>query len=646
MSEMSKSAADTAGVSFIPRALAREPAGADTVHPWAVAAIPMIAVISVLIDLASPPEIETSIVYASIVIPGLWLRGKPLVFALAALASPLSLAGMLLSEPFVPIGWTDALNRGIGLVAIWTAAYLIGRILDGRTASTTPAEISSRQSAALQAAQARYRKEADKRLHLEDALRHLERVCDASPEPILRFGEDGVLIYANKAGLPIMDAMECRLGQQAAASWCAMIANVLAYDRPQFTELRHDGRIIDVLISPVAETRSVHVFARDMTERRRIESELRRGERRFYAFMESVNMAVVVCRDFSPLYANKAFVRMFGFDHMHDVWRLPSLAPLFDDDDFASIRAAQTKVLGGPREHVQLETRFQRHGVEQGIAECDIYSIDWDGEPAICLTLDDVTLERKSQTRLAEMQRLASLGQMATNIAHELNQPLNIIRMAADGTSELIDEGEDVSRDFLSQKLNTIAAQTSRAASIVEQMRILSHAQAGDMQKIDPVDVVQRSLTARGCKLSAKGIDLRMESGNTDDVVASPTSIDKIIDAVIDNTVDAVARCDWKTRGQKPTFHVSVSPSGERDGTSIKLRDNAGGISTDVIGNIFDPFFTTKVVGQGMGVGLAVAMSLARSMGAEIEARNTGDGAEIELYLPAGGKDQASRLIV
>ena len=116
------------------------------------------------------------------------------------------------------------------------------------------------------------------------------------------------------------------------------------------------------------------------------------------------------------------------------------------------------------------------------------------GEPiGIRGTIQDVTKQKRTQAQLIQSSKLATLGEMAAAMAHELNQPLNVIRMAADSTIERIEEGK-ADAQYLGVKLGRISAQTERAARIIDHMRIFGREMGEKPEAFDPRQVVNDAL--------------------------------------------------------------------------------------------------------------------------------------------------------
>ena len=244
----------------------------------------------------------------------------------------------------------------------------------------------------------------------------------------------------------------------------------------------------------------------------------------------------------------------------------------------------------------------------------------------------DVKERNHAQTQLIQSAKLATLGEMATSLAHELNQPLNVIRMAADSTLERIDDGE---RDFdnVHAKLERISRQTVRAAAIIDHMRIFGRKSDGELQSIDPRDAVEGALSIMTERLRLHSIDLSMDLPDScTSVVGHAVQLEQVILNILGNAFDALEGRDF-AQGPK-SIDIRIADRSAEGNVEIVVEDTGGGIKDEVITRLFEPFVTTKEIGKGTGLGLSISYGIVTDMGGTIEAGNTERGTQIKITLP------------
>jgi C4-dicarboxylate-specific signal transduction histidine kinase len=239
------------------------------------------------------------------------------------------------------------------------------------------------------------------------------------------------------------------------------------------------------------------------------------------------------------------------------------------------------------------------------------------------------TLEKDKLTaQIIQASKLATLGEMATSVAHELNQPLNAIRMAAGNSRRKVSDGTADS-EYLNAKLNRIEEQTARAAAIIDHMRMFGRKAEEDPIAIDPRKVVTNALDLMGEQLRLAGIELVTEFADDCPAVLGHTiQLEQVLLNLLTNARDAIAEREGEA---KITVRVLSVDAGVR----ISVEDTGGGIPEAVLPRIFEPFYTTKKMGKGTGLGLSVGYGIIRDMSGTITAENMDDGARVTITLPS-----------
>ena len=266
--------------------------------------------------------------------------------------------------------------------------------------------------------------------------------------------------------------------------------------------------------------------------------------------------------------------------------------------------------------------------------------IDEDGDQVgTVLVARDVTeqarleAEREAlRSRLAQSEKLASLGQFVAGIAHEINNPLQgvlghiellLVAPAPQGTAT--EKTRDLRRD-----LRLIYREADRAAKIVQNLLTFSGSQRKIRRRLRIERVISRALASRRRSLARAGVDVvRDLKDDMATVIGDPMLLQQALLNVIINAEHAVA-----ATAAPGTIVISTMT---RDGrVVITIRDSGSGIAADALPRIFDPFFTTKTVGQGTGLGLAITYGIVQEHGGVIHASNVeGGGALFTIDLPA-----------
>ncbi|KGE68961.1 MULTISPECIES: PAS domain-containing sensor histidine kinase [Pseudomonas] len=244
----------------------------------------------------------------------------------------------------------------------------------------------------------------------------------------------------------------------------------------------------------------------------------------------------------------------------------------------------------------------------------------------------DNTEVRRSQQQLTQSAKMATLGEMATGLAHEINQPLNVMRMAIVNVLKRLSNG-DAQVDYLTEKLQRIDTQVQRAARVVDHMRVFGRRSEIEQQPFDPSQAVEGTLSLLGEGLRGKGVDLRITPADfTVQVKGHIDQLEQVLINLMVNARDALL----SKREKAPEFRPWIAVHCEHDSGHVQIwvEDNGGGIDPRLLERIFEPFFTTKPIGVGTGLGLSVSYGIVENMGGRLSVANGEHGARFCVELP------------
>lgn len=256
----------------------------------------------------------------------------------------------------------------------------------------------------------------------------------------------------------------------------------------------------------------------------------------------------------------------------------------------------------------------------------------------------DETLRRQAQQAITQTAKLVTLGEMTTGIAHELSQPLNVIKMAAQNALAEVapDEahGADAGaitlpsdselRPFLAGKLNRIMAQVDRAAAIIARMRVFGRTPGGPPGTFDLRYACREALSLVEQRLRSAGISVRQELGDAPlEVRGHENLLEQALVSLLLNARDALQ--------QSPKTDKTITLSACRGNAGhvlLTVADNGPGVPADTRDRIFEPFFTSKPTGHGAGLGLALSFGIVREAGGTLSLLPSDIGAAFQIDLP------------
>lgn len=252
----------------------------------------------------------------------------------------------------------------------------------------------------------------------------------------------------------------------------------------------------------------------------------------------------------------------------------------------------------------------------------------------------DRTAARTEENNLYQMSKMAALGELVTGLAHEINQPLGVIRLAAANALSGIKRGLPV--EHVEEKLNRIVNQTARMKAIIDHMRIFGRKSELRPEPSSVSSAIDGALQVVGAQIRLDDITLTAPACACDEgrakVMCRQEQLEQVLINLLLNARDAIRSRRQAVPGYRGSIDVTCTletDEANRNTARIVVRDNAGGVPENIIGKVFQPFFTTKAAGQGTGLGLSVSFGIIRDHGGTLSVVNDSEGAVFTILLPA-----------
>ncbi|HEV2799843.1 MAG TPA: ATP-binding protein [Pyrinomonadaceae bacterium] len=253
-----------------------------------------------------------------------------------------------------------------------------------------------------------------------------------------------------------------------------------------------------------------------------------------------------------------------------------------------------------------------------------------DGHGSSVITWSDVTQISEMQEQLSRSRRLATVGQLAAGVAHEINNPLAAITTCAEATLRDIRSTPELSATASARSwdfyLEEIVRQALRCKEITRGLLDLSRQRRARREPCDINALVERSVLLLSQREEVRGTQVTTElDPEIGELATDEVLVRQILDNLLTNALDAVEG------GGRVT--VSTTLEGER--ARIEVADTGAGIPPEMLVRIFDPFYTTKEAGKGSGLGLAISTTLAEALGGALTVESkAGAGSRFRLWLP------------
>ncbi len=371
---------------------------------------------------------------------------------------------------------------------------------------------------------------------------------------------------------------------------------------------------------------SLHIV-RDITRERQIESQLHSSESMFRTIADYAGLGIALFQKEKALYYNERFEQLLGISGREIT--LQDLLDTVHCEDCEEISYHLDQMFQGlEKKPLRLDLRAR---VGENLRDYSSYAqvLDYENKLAVCFVLDDITEQKKMarRARLNEVKlyhegRLTSLGIMAAGIAHELNQPLNTIRVIADGFLFGRDHAWELDPDELYESLEMISRQVLRMTEVIQNIRTFAREDRDQtFTEVNVNEAIGNVFSMIGRQLEAHDIQVRKILPPNSQTIK--TNINRLEQVIMNLIVNARQALDTCRHGDRKLWIKTGTHNG---GVTIEVGDNATGIDEDLMHRIFDPFYTTKDVGQGTGLGLTISQSIVSEFRGRIDVFNNESG--------------------
>lgn len=409
------------------------------------------------------------------------------------------------------------------------------------------------------------------------------------------------------------------------------------FRRSVWRHRKKDGTLIDVEITAhelaVEGRRARLVLANDITEPRRAEEERRVGEERTRAIFNSSPVAMAygtIEGRFADV--NDQLCAFLDYPREELIGRaLDEIVFWADPDECALVR----KSLQARESVREEEVRFRRKSGEIRTALLSVQVLQLGAEPMLLTTIVDITERKVLQAQLNRIQRLDSVGRLASGIAHDMNNILAPIMMCAPLLRMNLAPAE------VEKTLSTIETSAQRGAALVRQLMIFGRGVEGERRPVRPADVIGE-VRKIAEQTFPKNIGIATQvSPEVWMVRGDATQLHHVLlnlcvnarDAMLDGGELTLSADNFDLEANDAALHPDAKPGKY---VVMKVADTGIGIPPEIADRIFDPFFTTKEPGKGTGLGLSNVVGIVRSHHGFVRMGSRGGrGTTFEIYFPA-----------
>ena len=368
----------------------------------------------------------------------------------------------------------------------------------------------------------------------------------------------------------------------------------------------------------------------DITHSRLLEKQLQEAEKNYYDIFDNIPNPVFVLNKttLEILDCNHSVVAVYGLDP--EELMTTSFLDLFLEEDRSS---HADQIRGG---HVINQARHRHRDGRTIYVTIRVSPSKYRNQEVLLVTTGDITKRLEAEQQLIQASKMATLGEMASGVAHELNQPLAVIKTAGSILMKKLKKSILSEDETLMNVSAKIDANVDRAANIIEHMRQFARKYDTRLEPTQINQVIQKAFEMFDQQFKVRGIEAEWAMDpHLPLIMAEPNRLEQVFVNLFINARDAIEeKGDLQVEG-KDDKKVRIVTRAAEGAVIVEICDSGVGIPPAIAQKIFEPFFTTKEVGKGTGLGLSISYGIVSEIGGEIFVKpRTGGGACFVMRFP------------
>lgn len=290
----------------------------------------------------------------------------------------------------------------------------------------------------------------------------------------------------------------------------------------------------------------------------------------------------------------------------------------------------------------------KRHFTKQGAAlyvNINVSRAEYSQGNVLIATTTDITETVEKETQLIQASKMTTLGLMAAGMAHEINQPLNVIQICADYFLKMQKKNQVIPNEDLHSMANDITANVERATGIIRHVRDFARQSEVRKSKIDINRPIEDVFKVLGNQIKMHQIELELDlDQGLPYIMADHNRLEQVFINLVTNAIDAMDEKAERSENTGYVKHLGIRTHMENEHVMVTVTDNGMGMSKEIQNKLFEPFFTTKKVGKGTGLGVSISYGIVKDYEGTIEIHSrVGQGTTFILKFPVSGRSAPKR---
>ncbi|MBN1831995.1 MAG: PAS domain S-box protein [Deltaproteobacteria bacterium] len=402
------------------------------------------------------------------------------------------------------------------------------------------------------------------------------------------------------------------------------------------TGLNKDGKMAHWILrtSPIRNTAGEIVatmeMSVDITEKRQLEKDLETSEKKYQGIFDNIPNPVFVLdsENLAILDCNASVEAVYGYAREETLNR--SFLDFFlkeERDQYAENIKSVSAIN---------QVRHRKESGETIFVNIRVSPADYPGKQVLLVTTSDITKWLETEQQLIQAGKMGTLGEMASAMAHEINQPLSVIKTACGFFMMKKDDKELIEEETLFEVIEKMDKNVDRATRIINNMREFARKSGMDISKISINNVIKKAFEFFTQQLKLREIETvwNLEE-DIPKIMADPGQLEQVFINLFLNARDAIEQRWGSQRPLPGEKRIAVKTESNGEKIICEICDTGIGIPETHRDRVFEPFFTTKEVGKGMGLGLSISYGIVKEYGGTIRVLpNDPEGACFILEFP------------
>jgi histidine kinase len=355
----------------------------------------------------------------------------------------------------------------------------------------------------------------------------------------------------------------------------------------------------------------------DITHIKELEEKLKISEMKYHSIFDKIpNPVFVIDIDtLAILDCNESVKKVYGWSK--DYLAKRSFLDMFSerDRDYYALKLRTSAFLG--------QAKHKTHDGETLYVNIRVSPSEYNGQRVLLVTTSDITKRLETEQQLLQASKMATLGEMATGVAHELNQPLAVMESASSFLLRKLKNKEKIEDEHLQIMAEKITTNVDRATKIINHLRDFGRKKDAGLKKVQVNDLLKRASEFLSQQLKVRGIELDWQlAEDLPLILADPGRLEQVFLNLMLNARDAIVEKMSKALTKKGFEKITLRTSSDGNEVTVEVADTGNGIPKDQLDKIFEPFYTTKEIGKGTGLGLSISYGIIKDFGGNIKVKS------------------------